>query len=95
MKNTVCLPLERYHELLNAEKSLEKKLDDQRPVTIVRHNSLTYTTVQTDDVAVKALAEMLKEKSAKLEKCQNDISDLKIMTKREFKKWRNEPNNRL
>jgi hypothetical protein len=90
MKNTVCLPLERYHELLDAEKELEKKLDDPRPATVVRHNLLMNTIIQTDDVAVKALAEMLKEKSEELEKCQMALGNLKRMTTHEFKKWRNE-----
>lgn len=71
--NTVTLKLERYHELL----SYETKANEPRAHTVFIQTSWgSYKEIQTDDKAVKLLAEELSQSIDKVSKKDVEIKKL-------------------
>ena len=81
--NTVTLKLERYHELL----SCETKVNEPRAHTVYIQNSWgIYKEVETDDDAVKLLAEELSKSINNVSKKDVEIEKLTSQLEKELRK---------
>lgn len=90
-KEQVIMPMERYNELMQLERELERIKSAHRTKTIMvsnyvkflPHSSgvIEYKTVETDDAAVEQLAIELKNKS-------DELDSLRSMNVFQFCKWK-------
>jgi hypothetical protein len=82
MEQFVKISIDNYNELRECKRLLEEK------ITVIEHRVFSDYKIITGDEATSKLAKSLKESLAEIRKLENRLSEIKIMTIREFKKWR-------
>lgn len=91
LANTVILDLKTYHTLKQCENDLKKSKEIENPkhTVLISRDLYRYQNTFTDDDAVYELSKNLDEAYKEINLLKQELFDLKKMTCKQFRKWRN------